>query len=262
VSRYLIFLIVTCTLSVFAFSQAATPASSPQIAHFPSAPTGEVYGGFQWENFDVHNFLGLPAGVTVPQKVFPGFHMSTSFALHRWAEVEGDISRDSQDYSSFFVTNDKLLIANTTILAGPRVRYRLGPLTQFAHVLLGVDHLTSKYTVPSIAPTSSSTDPFTFAIGGGTSFHISRSFGVETAADYIRVSSGTALNDIRVSVGPVFYFGGAKPVPAPYEPAAPVAPAPTRVIKTPPPPPQCIEYLIDARGNEWCLLHAGQPGQQ
>jgi opacity protein-like surface antigen len=254
VSRYLIFLVLICTLSVLAFAQAAIPASSPLNVHFPAAPRGEVYGGFQWETFDVHSFLGLPAVVTVPRKNFVGFHTSSSFVLHRWLAVEGEISRNNQDYNSFFVTGDKLAMSSLTMLGGPRIRYQLGPLTQFAHVLFGIDHLTAKYTIPTFAASSNSTNPFALAIGGGTSFHVSRYFGVETIADYIRAStSGAALNDIRVSVGPVFYFGGAKPEPTQYTPAPPVGPP--RIIKTAPPPPPCIEYVIDAKGNETCVLH-------
>jgi len=256
VSRYLIFLTLICALSVSAVSQAALPASRPLSIHFPAAPRGEVYGGFQWETFDVHNFLGLPGAVSVPHKNFAGFHTSTSFVLHRWLGVEGEISRNNQDYKSFFVTGDKLAISSLTLLGGPRIRYQLGPLTQFAHVLFGVDHLTSNYTIPTFSPSSGSSNPFALAIGGGTSFHVSRYFGVETMADYIRASTaGAALNDIRISFGPVFYFGGVKPAPEPYIPAPPVAPP--RIIKTPPPPPPCIEYMIDAKGNETCLLHGG-----
>jgi hypothetical protein len=99
--------------------------------------------------------------------------------------------------------------------------------------------------------------PFTFAIGGGTSFHVSRYVGLATVADYIRPStSGPALNDIRISVGPVFYFGGSKRVVATYSPPAPAPPI--HIVKDPTPPPVCIEYMIDSKGNEWCLLHAGQ----
>lgn len=260
-SRYFIFVVVICGLSALAFSQAAIPGSSPLGFHFPKAPKGEVYGGFQKENFDTHNFLGLPAGVTGPRTNFQGFHTSASFVLNRWLEVEGDLGRNGEYYKNFFVTGDKLSIFSLTMLGGPRIRYQMGPLTQFAHVLVGVDHLTSSYTTPTPASTGSSTNPFTVAIGGGTSFHVSRNFGVETMADYIRASnSGAPLNDIRVSIGPVFYFGGAKPVSTRYEPAAaPVPPAPARIVNpTPPPPPQCVEYLVDAHGNEWCLVHAGQ----
>ena len=256
-SRYFIFFILVCALSVLAYSQAAIPASSSAGLHFPSMPKGEVYGGFQWETFDVHNFLGLPANTSVPRENFLGFHTSTSFVVHRWLSVEGEISRNSQAYKSFFVTGDKLAISSMTLLGGPRISYRLGPLTQFAHVLLGVDRLKSTYTIPNFAAIGAGTTPFTFAIGGGTSFHVSRNFGLATMADYIRPStSGTALNDIRISVGPVFYFGGSKQVEAPYTPPAPVPP--TRVVKEPPPSPVCIEYMIDSKGNEWCLLHAGQ----
>jgi hypothetical protein len=262
VSRYITFLIVVCTLSASAFSQAAIPGgSSPLGFHFPSLPKGEVYGGLQWESFDVHNFLGMPANVAVPRTNFPGFHTSVSFPLHRLLEVEGDLGRSSEIFETFFVANDKLSVSALTILGGPRVRYHIGPLSQFAHVLVGVDHLASKYTAPGTAATGGSTNPFTVAIGGGTSLHVSRYLGFQATVDYVRASTSVeALNNIRVSGGPVFYFGGTKRVSTRYEPAAaPVAAAPPRIDKpTPPPAPQCIEYLVDAHGNEWCLVHAGQ----
>jgi hypothetical protein len=65
-----------------------------------------------------------------------------------------------------------------------------------------------------------------------------------------------ALNNIRITVGPVFYFGGSKPEVAHYTP--PPVPAPKRTIQQiPVRAPACIEYMIDAQGNEWCMLHSG-----
>ena len=255
-ARYIILLSLVCALSVPAFSQAAVSASTPLGARFPEGLKGEVYGGFQWETFDTHNFLGLPGTISVPRQSLLGFHTSSSFALNRWLGVEGEISRNSQSYNSFFVTGDKLAVSSMTLLAGPRISYHLGPLAQFAHVLLGVDRLHSTYSIPSFPNASASFSPFTFAIGGGTSFRVSRYLGLATMADYIRPStSPMPLNDIRVSFGPVFYFGRARRETA-YTPSAPAAPA--RIQKIPPPQPACVEYMIDAKGNEWCLLRAEQ----
>lgn len=256
-ARYIIFLSLLCALSVPAFSQAAVSGSTPLGAHFPEGLKGEVYGGFQWETFDTHNFLGLPGTISVPRQSLLGFHTSSSFALNRWLGVEGEISRNSQSYNSFFVTGDKLAVSSMTLLAGPRISYHLGPLAQFAHVLLGVDRLNSTYSIPSFPNASASSSPFTFAIGGGTTFRVSRYLGLATMADYIRPStSPMPLNDIRVSFGPVFYFGRPRRKAAAYAPDKPAPPS--HIQKIPPPPPACIEYMIDAKGNEWCLLRAGQ----
>jgi opacity protein-like surface antigen len=260
VKRHISFLLFVCAWPVIAVSQAVVPASTP-VAHLPSLPAGEVYTGFQWEHFDLPNFLGLPPTFAVPHHGFLGFRSSGSFALHGWLGAEGEISRDSQSYKNFFTSGDKLALSSLTIMGGPRVTYHLGPLTQFAHLMLGLYRSNSAYTDPvSASTTSASANAFAFALGGGTSFRVSRHFGIATTADYIRPSkSGVALNNIRVSVGPVFYFGGTKgevPRYAPYTPAPSNAP----VRRVPPAPPrerQCIEYMIDSKGNETCLRYGG-----
>lgn len=104
---------------------------------------------------------------------------------------------------------------------------------------------------------------FAIAFGGGTSFRISRHFGVVTTVDYIRPSkSGVTLNNIRVSGGPVFIFGGGERRVASY---TPVVPNPARVeaplttaasapvVKA---PALCVALTIDAQGNETCTRYA------
>lgn len=258
-SRKLILLLCLCALPVLAFSQAAVSANTPIGAHLPSGLNGEVYGGLQWESFDLHNFLGLPGTSSVPRQSLVGFHASTSVALSRWLATEGEISRSSNNYKALFVAGDQLATSSLTFMAGPRVTYHLGSLAQFAHILIGVDRLDATYTPPSGSSGKASSNPFTFAIGGGTSFHVSQRFGLATTVDYIRPStSGIALNNIRITVGPVFYFGGSKPEVAHYTPAPIPVPKPTRSIQqVPVRAPACIEYMIDAQGNEWCMLHSG-----
>jgi opacity protein-like surface antigen len=193
-SRKLILLLCLCALPVLAFSQAAVSANTPIGAHLPSGLNGEVYGGLQWESFDLHNFLGLPGTSSVPRQSLVGFHASTSVALSRWLATEGEISRSSNTYKALFVAGDHLATSSLTFMAGPRVTYHLGPLAQFAHVLIGVDRLNATYTPPAGSSGKASSNPFTFAIGGGTSFHVSQRFGLATTVDYIRPStSGMSL---------------------------------------------------------------------
>ncbi|PYY07460.1 MAG: hypothetical protein DMG69_19375 [Acidobacteria bacterium] len=258
VKRHTVFFLFICALSAVAFSQAVVPASTPVSAHLPSLHTAEVYGGFQWESFDFSNFLGLP-GTVAPRQSFFGFHTSSNFTFYRWLGAEGDFSRDSKSYKNFAVAGDKLGLSSLTIMGGPRISYNIGHLSQYAHVLLGLYRLNTTYTDPTAGTGSSAANAFGFAIGGGTTFRLSRRFGVATAADFIRPSkSGVPLNNIRVSFGPVFYFGGSKPEVARYTPApAPVRPAPVRV-KAPPAERRCIQILIDSKGNETCMRYADQ----
>ena len=257
--RHIGFFFLICALSAVAFAQAVVPASTPVGAHLPSLSNLEVYGGFQWESFDFSNFVGLPS-TAAPRQGFLGFHTSTNFRFYRWLSAEGDFSRDSTSYKNFAVTGDKLGLSGLTVMGGPRATYNIGHLSQYAHVLLGLYRLNLTYTDPTAGTSSAATNAFAFAIGGGTTFRLSNHFGVATAADYIRPSkSGVPLNNIRVSFGPVFYFGGPKPEVA-YAPApapAPARPAPVRV-KAPPVERRCIQILIDSKGNETCMRYADQ----
>jgi len=258
VNRHIMLLLVVCALSVVAFSQAVVPASSPAGAHLPSLPAAEVYGGFQWESFDFSNFLGLPA-TSAPRQNFLGFHTSSNFTFYRGLSAEADFGRDSKSYKNFAVAGDKLGLSSLTVMGGPRISYNIGHLTQYAHVLLGLYRINATYTDPAAGRASAPANAFAFAIGGGTTFRLSHRFGVATAADYIRPSkSGVPLNNIRVSFGPVFYFGGSKPEVARYTPpVAPPRPAPVRV-KAPPPERRCIQILIDSKGNETCMRYSDQ----
>ena len=257
VKRHIGFFLLISALSAVAFSQAVVPASTPVGAHLPPLPALEVYGGFQWESFDFSNFLGVPS-TAAPRQSFLGFHTSSNFTFYRWLSAEGDFSRDSKGYKNFAVTGDNLGLSSLTVMGGPRASYNIGNLSQYAHVLLGLYRLNTTYTAPGTSPGNSATNAFAFAIGGGTTFRLSQHFGVATAADYIRPSkSGVPLNNIRVSFGPVFYFGGSKPEVA-YAPApAPARPAPVRV-KAAPVERRCIQILIDSKGNETCMRYAGQ----
>ena len=258
--HYIILLLFVCALSVAAFSQAVVPTNSPLGVHLPSLPAGEVYSGFQWQSFDLRNYLGVPQNFVVPRQGFLGFRTSSSIAVHGWVGAEAEISRDSQSYKNLYVSGDKLGISSMTIMGGPRVSYHLGPLAQFGHLLLGLYRTNAAYTTPTTGNAGASANAFAFAIGGGTSFHVSRRFGIATTADYIRpTKSGVALNNIRVSVGPVFYFGGSKREVARYTPYTPArVSTPTRVPPVPVAERQCIEYLIDAKGNEKCLKYGGK----
>jgi opacity protein-like surface antigen len=258
VKRHILLFLFLGALSAVAFSQAVVPASSPVSAHMPSLPAAEVYGGFQWESFDFSNFLGLPS-TAAPRQNFFGFHTSSNFTFYRWLGAEGDFSRDSKTYKNFAVAGDKLGLSGLTVMGGPRISYNIGHLSQYAHVLLGLYRLNTTYTDPTGGTGSSAANAFSFAIGGGTTFRLSQRFGVATAADFIRPSkSGVPLNNIRVSFGPVFYFGGSRPEVARYTPA-PVSPPPRPVrMKAPPVERRCIQILIDAKGNETCMRYADQ----
>jgi opacity protein-like surface antigen len=271
VKRCIMLLLVICALSVVAFSQAAVPASAPVTAQLSSAPAAEIYGGFQWESFDLGNFVGLP-GVSIPRQNFLGFRTSTNVKVYRWLGAEGEFSRDSKSYKDFAVSGDKLTASTITAMGGPRLTYHAGRVAPFAHVLLGVYRFNATYTDPTIGTGSSSVNAFAFAFGGGASFRVSRHFGIATTADYTRPSKyGTALNNISLTVGPVFYFGGSKgevasytPAPPPIAPAAPVAPpapvaAPARVTAPAPVSERrCIQSMIDTQGNETCMRYANQ----
>lgn len=137
-----------------------------------------------------------------------------------------------------------------------------GTVAPFAHFLLGM--YKPSISVSGISGNLSIT-AFTFGAGGGAAFRITRNFGVETAADYLRPQKyGVSLNNIRVTIGPVFYFGGSRrdvgsytPVPAPVAPASVASSVPMPVV-APPSAPKCIETVTDPNGVETCMRYANQ----
>jgi len=210
-------------LSLFAQS---TPATSNEIV----TPKVEVFlgysrlGTFSNDPVDGNRIVGMNGGSA-----------SVAYNFNRWIGLVADIGGydDTQLVLTGSGANEPLTVNSSgrayTYLFGPRLSYRnTSRFTPFAQVLVGgihareVDASDCLGTPDCIAlPTQ---DAFAGAIGGGLDFRLSRHLSLRPVqAEYLMTrfavdaygSPGTATtqNDLRLSSGIVFAFGGKPPVP-------------------------------------------------
>jgi membrane-associated protease RseP (regulator of RpoE activity) len=170
-------------------------------------PKVEVFGGYSYLNIDI-NGLGSRQNAN-------GWETSVSENFNRWLAAEYDVS-------GFFKTYSPVRVTDYSYLAGPRFNFRL----LFVHGLLGGDHLTGTWSGESL-----SQDSLAGAVGGGMQLPVTRLISFRASVDYVfsrhdivRVPSVTQ-NNVRVSSGVVFTFGGGRRAnrPALVGPVAPIA---------------------------------------
>jgi outer membrane immunogenic protein len=102
----------------------------------------------------------------------------------------------------------------TSYMAGPRLAWRRGMVSPFAQILLGGAHASGELT-PTSAGTSGSANSFAMAAGGGVDIRLTRHLGLRAVQlDYYLTRFMNGVNDqqnnLRVSVGVVWRFGGGK----------------------------------------------------
>lgn len=167
-------------------------------------PRAEVFGGYSYLNVDTN---GLS-----PRQSANGWEASVTGNFNRWFGVEGDFSGYYKIYPvNLFIVNLPLSfnvnVSDYGFLGGPRVSF--GPA--FAHALIGGDHLTG-----SALGFSASQDSLAGAFGGGVEFPMSGRWAVRASADYVftrhNILGGPSFtqNNVRVSAGIVFRFGGVR----------------------------------------------------
>ena len=93
-------------------------------------------------------------------------------------------------------------ISQHDFLFGPRVSFSVGKFRPFAHILIGVSHISD-----STSGFSGSDNSFADAIGGGIDYHLMRlvSWRVQADALQTRFSSNTQ-NNFRLSTGLAIHF--------------------------------------------------------
>lgn len=210
-------------LSLFAQSK---PVPSSEI----DTPKVEIFlgyshlGTFSNDVVDGNRIVGMNGGSA-----------SIAYNFNRWIGLVADVGGydDSQLVLTGSGVNQPLTVDSSgkayTYLFGPRLSYRnTSRFTPFAQVLVGgihageVDASGCTGTPDCVAlPTQ---DAFAGAIGAGLDFRLSRHFSLRPIqAEYLMTrfavvgygSPGTATtqNDLRLSSGIVFAFGGKPPVP-------------------------------------------------
>jgi outer membrane immunogenic protein len=163
-------------------------------------PRAEVFGGYSYLNFDT-------VGVT-DRLNMNGWEASAAFNFNRWVGVEGDFSGH---YKGNCGGVTGLTCKDLSFMGGPRFTYRRDRITAFAHGLFGGDNGSLGLFHVSLSDT-----PFAWAAGGGVDYAVTKTISIRMGqVDYFMTRHLNDLglanqNNIRVSAGIVFTFGGTR----------------------------------------------------
>jgi len=215
------------------------------MAASSQAPAADYSGGMSLNTPKVEIFLGYSYLRAVPTLAagnrfvyLNGGSASIAFNFNRYLGLVGDFGdyNDSQlrlngDLSPGVVVNSS---GNAyTYLFGPRLSFRgHGRLTPFAQVLVGGVHasdvtISGGCTGTGCTPLPAETK-LALTAGGGLDVGLSRHIALRLIqAEYLMTrfndnttGASASQNDVRLSAGLVFRFGGGPPPPPPAPPAA------------------------------------------
>ena len=215
-----------------AASQPASPAPAPYSRGWDSyTPRFELFLGY--------SYLRAVPTLAVGNRLvwLNGGSTSIAFNLNRYLGLVGDFGGFNDTRLRLGGTGgNPTTVADSsgrvfTFLAGPRLSFRkYERISPFAQVLFGDAH-ASEVTLSGCAGTGCtllpSEDAFALTAGGGFDIKVRRRLAIRIIqAEYLMtrfksLTSGTSTmeNDVRLSSGIVFHFGGAPPSP----PLPPVA---------------------------------------
>ena len=160
------------------------------------APKVELYTGFEYLHFNVNaKVANFP-----PSASFNGYGGggNLEYNVNRWFGVVGDLA------GYYYPAGDTG--AAFSYLFGPRINFRRGKITPFAHVLFGGFKTTDG--IGGFEPENR----FAMAAGGGVDFQLSRHLAIRPAqAEYFPSKLPDGLNNrqnnFRFSSGIVIRFG-------------------------------------------------------
>jgi hypothetical protein len=210
----------------------------PTLSLPAQSTSGTAQSGIDTPKVEI--FLGYSRFGTFSNNVVDGNRIvgmnggsaSVAFNFNRWIGLVGDVGGydDSQLVLTGTGANLPLTVNSTgkayTYLFGPRLSFRnTSRFTPFAQVLVGGIHAGEVDAVgcvgtPDCIPLPGQ-DAFAAAFGGGLDFRLTRHFSLRPIqAEYmmtrfasVPAGSSTSQNDLRLSSGIVFAFGGKPPVP-------------------------------------------------
>jgi len=173
--------------------------SAPAVWAQEESSKLELYGGYDYVRFHINaRVSGQP-----PSETFNGNGGGGELAynVNNWIGVLGDVG-------GYWATSSTSQAAGAAIpyLFGPRVNFRHGKVTPFAHVLLG-GVATSSGIV-----TTGWQSHFAMAAGGGIDVRVSKHFSIRPAqAEYFLTKIPDGLNNrqnnFRFGAGIVLRFG-------------------------------------------------------
>jgi hypothetical protein len=166
-------------------------------------PRVEVFGGYSYVSADFQGASG--------RHNLNGWNGQVDINLNRWLGLTGDFGGY---YGSVGEKVGDLSVnvsfRDYSFLFGPTLTYRQQHFAPFFHALFGGNNLSG-----SVLGKSTSNTAFAMAIGGGLDIPLTPHFGLRLAqADWLRTQNFSGnQNNVRLSTGLLFMFGGAPPVP-------------------------------------------------
>lgn len=165
-------------------------------------PKAEVFGGYSY-------FRANPEGFNLN-----GWNASVTGNITPWFGIEGDFSGHYGNPSDEFGSIPGIDINHHTLMGGPRLSFRAGSITPFAHFLIGAaragtsDELFGKTSDWALGT----------VVGGGVDIHVSKSIALRVAqVDWLMTRFDTdpdffygydeRQNNFRFSAGIVFKLG-------------------------------------------------------
>jgi hypothetical protein len=161
-------------------------------------PRAEVFGGYSY-------FRANPDGSNLN-----GWDASVAINLTNWFGVEGDFSGHYGSPEVFGFNIPFVDINSYTFMAGPKLAYRSGLVTPFAHFLIGAARASTGAFGVSVSDSALAT-----VVGGGIDINLNRSIAIRAIqADYLMTRFPTdtfSFNDrqdnFRFSAGLVVKLG-------------------------------------------------------
>ncbi len=195
-------------VTVGAFGQQAIDAGSP--SHLgPSSGLGSGFSGINL--FGGYSFSSIDTNGLDSRQNTNGWEASVATRLMGPWALEAD---GAGYYKTINAGGTPLRLNDYSVMAGPRFNF---PKGAFAHALVGMDRLQGNLDGFG----SASQNGFAAAFGGGIQLRMTRMVSFRTSADYVMTrhnifdgGNNVTQNNFRVSVGPVFTFGGGTPTQA------------------------------------------------
>ena len=181
----------------------AAPAAAQRPA--PSASSGNL------SRLDVSLGYSYLRASTVTSTKFDmhGGNLEVAVNLNEWLGVVGDFGGH---YASNASAGASLSLFS--YMVGPRVSIRkAGPITPFAHLLLGGGHVGGSLYTTNFQGGAASRNAFAGILGGGLDLNLSRHVAIRAVQiDWMHSQFANGAHDrqnsLRLTAGLVFRFGG------------------------------------------------------
>jgi hypothetical protein len=200
---------------------AAMPPSVRMESHYPKV---ELFMGYSYVR-------GVPELADGNRMVYlNGGSTSVAFNLNRYLGLLGDFGGFNETRLLLTTGNPPTALGTYqavddgtvfTYLGGPRLSFRHDRITPFVQVLFGGIHASEETICKGCAPSLPAENSFAMTAGGGLDLRVHHHLAIRivqaeylmTRFENLNTGSNQGQNDIRLSTGLVFRFGGAPRTP-------------------------------------------------